>query len=132
MRYSFWENAFSLKFAVDKSNMNTKDATEKYKKTLNDQLKNHTIADIATQNVAKQYSIHNGADYFCNLFELEQIPEIRALSQKVVASYENLYPKTGAIRETLISNNRFNIVTNKVLPKMNFLQKIKVKHLPLI
>jgi len=45
-------------------------------------------------------------------------------------SYDRLYPKTGYIREALISNDRFDIITNKIKPKMNFLQKLRVKYIP--
>ena len=126
----FWGNAFSLKKALDEKDVDTRDVVEKYKKSLNNQLENHTIADIATQNVVKQYPIINEAEYFCNLFELEQLPEIRALGQKVMNSYDRLYPKTGYIREALISNDRFDIITNKIKPKMNFLQKLRDKYNP--
>ena len=125
-----WENAFALKQALDKKCMDTESTAEIYKKNLNYQLRNHTIADIALQNVAKDYPIINEAEYFFNMYDLEQIPEVKPLAQKVLESYSRLYPKTGYIREVLIREDRFSLMKNTIKPKMDFLQKLKVKYIP--
>ena len=60
----FWRNAFSLKKALDEKDVDTRDVVEKYKKSLNNQLENHTIADL--------FSIHNelysNNRFFCCVF----------------------------------------------------------------
>lgn len=127
---SILKNAFALKQQLDKKNMNTSIAAEEYKKNLNDQLYNHTIADIAMQNVTKTHPIENNAEYFFNMYDLEHVTGIKQLAQKVLESYSKLYPKTGYIREVLISNDRFSLMTNTIKPKMNFLQKLKIKYIP--
>lgn len=129
--FDVYTNAMWLKKSLDRPNINTNVAMSEYEKHLNYQLQNHTIADIALQNATTTSPIKNNDDFYFNLYELEEIPKIKILTQKVADSYNALYPKTGYIREALVFNNRFNLLENSIKPKMNILQKLRVKYFPI-
>jgi hypothetical protein len=120
------KSAFWVHRCLDTPNSFDEEDITHYKDFLSEKSKSPLIADIIMNDVQKTYTRrYPKAYYFAKKEEMENVSELKPLVESINKQNKSLYPKTGKLRQTLISNNRFHLFYVK--PKLHMLDKFILK-----
>ena len=115
------KNSLTLDYLSEKTKKNI------YINHLKDRYYNPLIADVAYNFFITQDENFPvcAYDHYVNT-RVDDMSVIN-LHRNINAKLDKIYPKTYKIRKLLIENNRISIFEDSIKPKMNKLQKLKIK-----